>query len=53
MQGFKRTGFAQKFLSIHAATYNIFNVQTPSHLSKSAPSLPGIGHANGDVVVAA
>jgi transposase-like protein len=27
MQGFKSTGSAQKFLSIHAATYNIFNVQ--------------------------
>jgi DDE domain len=27
MQGFKSTGSAQKFLSIHAATYKIFNVQ--------------------------
>ena len=27
MQGFKSTWSAQRFLSIHAATYNIFNVQ--------------------------
>ena len=27
MQRFKSAGSAQKFLSIHAATYNIFNVQ--------------------------
>jgi hypothetical protein len=27
MQGFKSTGSAQKFLSIHAATYNNFNGQ--------------------------
>jgi putative transposase len=40
MQGFKSTGSAQKFLSIHAATYNILNVQR-HHLSKNAPSVPG------------
>ena len=27
MQGFKRRGWAQRFLSVHAATYNTFNVQ--------------------------
>ena len=27
MQRFKRPGSAQKFLSIHAAVYNTFNVQ--------------------------
>jgi putative transposase len=27
MQGFKSVGSAQKFLSVHAATYNNFNVQ--------------------------
>src|ERR1700730_3445261 len=27
MQGFKIAGSAQRFLSIHAATYNILNVQ--------------------------
>jgi putative transposase len=27
MQGFKSAGSAQRFLSIHATTYNIFNVQ--------------------------
>lgn len=27
MQGFKSAGAAQRFLSVHAATYNTFNVQ--------------------------
>ena len=27
MQGFKSAASAQRFLSFHAATYNIFNVQ--------------------------
>ncbi len=27
MQGFKSVGFAQRFLSIHAATQNTFNVE--------------------------
>ena len=45
MQGFKRVGSAQRFLSTHAATYDTFNVQPPSDISKNAPSLQGIGHA--------
>jgi putative transposase len=33
MQRFKSAGSAQRFLSIHAAVYNIFNVQ--SHLTSA------------------
>jgi putative transposase len=35
MQRFKSIGLAQKFLSTHAAVYNIFNVQR--HLTSAAP----------------
>jgi transposase-like protein len=27
MQGFKSAGSAQRFVSVHAAVYNVFNVQ--------------------------
>jgi hypothetical protein len=35
IEGFKSAGSAQRFLSFHAATYNIFNVQ-PTSLSNDA-----------------
>jgi transposase-like protein len=37
MQRFKSAGSAQKFLSIHAAVYNTFNVQRPSDFGPNAP----------------
>jgi hypothetical protein len=33
----KNVGLAQKFLSTHAATYNTFYVQPPSHVSSVIP----------------
>jgi putative transposase len=39
MQGFKSPGSDQRFFSTHAASYDTFNVQTPSDLSKNAPGL--------------
>jgi transposase-like protein len=43
MQGFKSAGSAQRFLSVHAAVHNTFNVT--SH-RKNAPSLSGLGDAD-------
>jgi transposase-like protein len=41
MQRFKSPGSAQKFLSMHAAVYNIFNVQRHlASLKRNAPSAP-------------
>src|SRR5450432_1173049 len=39
VQRFKGPGSAQKFLSTHAAVYNIFT-PTPSHIGPNAPSAP-------------
>jgi len=45
MQGFKSAGSAQRFLSVHAATYNTFNVQRP-HLSEDTTVILILGHAD-------
>src|ERR1700737_1093875 len=44
-QGLKRVGSAQRFLSVHAAVHNTFNVQRHLTISQNAPSLPGLGDA--------
>jgi transposase-like protein len=43
MQRFKSAGSGQKFLSAHAAVYNIFNVQRQSHVSSITPCAPRRG----------
>jgi transposase-like protein len=45
MEGFKSAGSAQRFLSVHAATYNTFNVQRHLISAKDAPGIPSLGHA--------
>ncbi|HEY4849015.1 MAG TPA: DDE-type integrase/transposase/recombinase [Methylocella sp.] len=47
MQGFKSVGSAQKFLSVHAAAHNAFNVQrhqtsARTHQAISASALRGV-----------
>ena len=46
MQRFRSVGSAQRFLSVHAAAYNTFNVQRHLILSKNAPSLSSLGHGH-------
>jgi hypothetical protein len=43
MQRFKSARSAQRFLSMHAAVHNTFNLQppTPSRLARDAPSRGG------------
>ena len=43
MQGFKSVGSAQRFLSVHAATQNTFNVQRHLTSAKNAPCLSRVG----------
>ena len=46
MQGFRSFGSAQRFLSMHAATYNTFNVQRHLILARNAPSFSSLGHGH-------
>ena len=43
MQRFKSARSAQRFLSMHAAVHNTFNLQQPSRLAVDAPDLPSRG----------
>ena len=53
MQRFKSAGSGQKFLSAHAAVYNIFNVQRQSHVSSITPLLRAAAMSTWREVVAA
>ena len=46
MQGFKSVGIRAKISLSACSSLQHFQRPTPSHLSKNAPSLPGIGHAD-------